>query len=177
MRLIIFIFLFSPSVLLAQNNPRFENDTLYTSGGYKIYRGQTLKFAEGTGKKGKFRSVKVKGYDYPDDFTNNYIVVEDLSEFYISEPGNAYIRIRGKIITENGKKKKRINFNLAFEKAIEGFQGLKPELIVPEEFKLNLKSKPTNSIADELAKLYKLYQDGVITKEEFETQKKKLLDQ
>ena len=174
MKIIIFIFLFSPGILIAQNNPRFENDTLYTSGGYKIYRGQTLKFAEGTGKKGNFRSVKVKGYDYPSDFTNNTIVVEDLSDFYMSGIGNAYIRIHAKLTTENGYKK-RINFNLAFEKAIEGFQGLKPELIVPEEFKL--KSKSTNIIADELAKLNKLYQDGVITKEEFEIQKKKLLNQ
>ena len=33
------------------------------------------------------------------------------------------------------------------------------------------------SIADELTKLKKLYDDGILTKEEFEAQKKKLLEQ
>ena len=62
---------------------------------------------------------------------------------------------------------------MAFDKAIEGVQGMAPELIVSEEFK----NKSQKSTADEIAKLYKLYQDGVISKEEFEMQKKKLLEQ
>ena len=37
-----------------------------------------------------------------------------------------------------------------------------------------IQNKP--SVADELAKLKKLYDDGVLTKEEYEAQKKKLLD-
>lgn len=62
---------------------------------------------------------------------------------------------------------------MAFDNAIEGVQGMAPELIVPEEFK----NKSQKSAADEIAKLFKLYQEGAISKEEFEAQKKKLLDQ
>ena len=47
------------------------------------------------------------------------------------------------------------------------------ELVVPDEFK----NKKKGSISDEINKLYKLYQDNIITKEEFETQKKKLLNE
>jgi hypothetical protein len=43
---------------------------------------------------------------------------------------------------------------------------------VPDEYR----NKPTASIADEIKKLNKLYSDGIITKEQFEEQKKKLLE-
>jgi len=46
-------------------------------------------------------------------------------------------------------------------------------LIVPDEFR----NKQNGSIADEIGKLNKLYKEGTLTKEEFEAQKKKLLDQ
>jgi hypothetical protein len=171
MKKITFILLLCPFVIIAQRSPRFENDTLYTSGGYKIYKGQTLTFAEGTGKNGNFRFAKIKGNDSPGILANKAVVVEEVSDFKISGLGNAWIRIHGELIKNNGERK-RINFNLAFDKAIEGLQGMAPELIVPDEFK----NKSQKSAADEIAKLYKLYQDGAISKEEFEIQKRKLLE-
>ncbi len=172
MKKIIFILLLSPVIIIAQKLPRFETDTLYTSGGYKIYKGQTLTFAEGSGKNGNFRYAKIKGNDAPGILANKSVVVEDVSDFKISGLGNAFIRIHGELIKNNGERK-QIIFYLAFDKAIEGVQGMAPELIVSEEFK----NKSQKSTADEIAKLYKLYQDGVISKEEFEMQKKKLLEQ
>ncbi len=53
---ILLALIFSTKVLHAQKLPRFENDTLYTSCGYKIYKGKKLSFAEGTGKDGNFRT-------------------------------------------------------------------------------------------------------------------------
>ena len=170
MKKIIFILLICPFATIAQRVPRLENDTLYTSGGYKIYKGQTLTFAEGTGKNGNFRFAKIKGNDSPGILANKTVAVEEVSDFKISGLGNAWIRIHGELITNNGVRK-RINFNLAFDKAIEGIQGMAPELIVPDEFK----NKSQKSSADEIAKLFKLYQDGAITKEEYEMQKNKLL--
>lgn len=164
--------LLCPLVILAQRNPKFENDTLYTSSGYKIYKGKILIFAEGTGENGNFRYAKIKGNDAPGILANKAVTVEKVSDFKISGLGNVWIRIHGELTKNNGKRK-RIIFNLAFDKAIEGFQGMAPELIVPDEFK----NKSQNSAADEIAKFYKLYQDGVISKEEFEAQKKKLLEQ
>jgi len=68
--------------------------------------------------------------------------------------------------------KLNINFNMAFEQAIHGMGAIPAELIVPEEFR----NKEKKSASDELSKLYKLYQDSIITKEEFEIQKIKLLE-
>jgi hypothetical protein len=57
------------------------------------------------------------------------------------------------------------------------------EIVVPDEFKPKPKVATTVvevkqqvSVADELIKLKKLYDDGVLTKEEYEAQKKKLLE-
>jgi hypothetical protein len=58
------------------------------------------------------------------------------------------------------------------------------ELDVPKEYAIAEKKpeapsvtvKQEISVADELTKLKKLYDDGVLTKEEYEAQKKKLLD-
>lgn len=57
------------------------------------------------------------------------------------------------------------------------------ELVVPDEFKPKPKTATTVvevkqplSLADELAKLKKLYDDSVLTKDEYEAAKKKLLE-
>lgn len=51
------------------------------------------------------------------------------------------------------------------------------EIVAPDQYKPNkeLKNDSTFSIADELAKFKKLLEDGTITQEEYEVQKKKLL--
>ncbi len=57
------------------------------------------------------------------------------------------------------------------------------ELLVPEEFRPKPKGttvvevKQKISVADELVKLKKLLDDGILTKEEYDAQKKKLLEQ
>ena len=56
------------------------------------------------------------------------------------------------------------------------------EIVVPEEFRpkqkpLVVEMNQNISVADELIKLKKLMDEGVITNEEFQSQKKKLLDQ
>ncbi|MBK9482330.1 MAG: SHOCT domain-containing protein [Bacteroidetes bacterium] len=67
---------------------------------------------------------------------------------------------------------KTLRIKLVFDKAINGFNGFPPEILVPEEFKIN--SKGNN--AEELQKFYKLFENGIITKEEFEKQKKMILE-
>lgn len=47
----------------------------------------------------------------------------------------------------------------------------------PKEVKKESKQGNSLSVADELTKLKKLYDDGILTKDEFEAQKKKLLNQ
>ena len=62
---------------------------------------------------------------------------------------------------------------LIFDKAIENELELPSELIVPAEFR----NKQILSIAWEIRRLYELYKKGDISKENFELQKKKLLEQ
>ena len=102
---------------------------------------------------------------------NSSVVVTGLRNFGISSLGNGYIEIFGSIIFKDGSKG-ALDLHMAFDKAIESIPGTPlAELIVSEELKTNT----TGTVADEIAKLYKLYQDGVLNKEEFEAQKKKLL--
>lgn len=173
MKEILFILTLCPLLSFAQKNvPRFENDTLYTTSGYKIYKGAVLHFARGSRKNGSFRFIRVISANGSPLLSNNSIVVEKLKDFSISSLGNAYIRIIGTITYRDGSKG-GMNIHMAFDKAIESFPGLSSELIVPDEFK----NKPKGNVADQISELYKLYQDSVLTKEEFDTEKKKLLDQ
>ncbi len=172
MKKILFILSFFPSILFAQRYPKFEKDTLYTTCGYKIFQGQQLTLSSGSGKDGNFKFLKIKGNDNPDRLKNKTIIVEKIYDFYISGLGNSYITIETTIAKENGKQK-RLIIKLVFDKAIEGYKGFTPEIIVPDNFKL----KSKENTAEELARFYKLLEDGIITKEEFEKQKQKLLEQ
>lgn len=164
---------FAPLLGTAQKLlPRFESDTLYTTSGFKIYNGQILHFATGTGKSGNFRYVKIKTASGSHSLTGNTLLVKKLSDFSISGLGNGYIRIEGTIIYQDGLKG-GMEIHLSFDRAIESFPGLPSELIVPEEFR----NRAKGSVADEINKLFRLYQDSALTREEFETQKKKLLSQ
>jgi hypothetical protein len=171
MKTLILILSFLPSLLLAQGFPKFENDTLYTACGFKIFKGQQITFSKGAGRDGNFKFVKIKGNDNPNRLKNKTIIVESLYDFYISGLGNSYITIRTTLSKENGKSK-TLRIKLVFDKAISGFNGFPPEILVPEEFKIN--SKGNN--AEDLQKFYKLFENGIITKEEFEKQKKRILE-
>jgi hypothetical protein len=58
---LLFAILLCPLLLTAQDrNPKFENDTLYTSSGYKIFSGTTIEFAKGLERYNRFKYVSVK---------------------------------------------------------------------------------------------------------------------
>jgi hypothetical protein len=97
-------------------------------------------------------------------------------------------------------RKEEADIILEFEKAIETVAGQPGELKVPAEFitrsaiaakeetkkqtmPAETKTQPVPNdlkkqlVADEIKKLFDLYKQGALTKEEFEAQKKKLLQQ
>jgi hypothetical protein len=165
--------LICPLISIAQKPlPRYENDTLYTTSGYKIYKGQTLQFGKGTRSDGRFRYVNIKSETFSAALANNSIVIKKMKNFGISALGNGYIEIIGSIKFKDGSKG-FIDIHMAFDRAIENSPDLPSELIVPDEFR----NKPKGSIAEEIKRLNELYKDGILTKEEFEAQKKKLLEQ
>jgi hypothetical protein len=136
MKKILLLILALPFVSAAQNKPRFENDTLYTSCGYKIYIGQTLQFGKAMGWDG-FRYITVKNGVRARSLENNSIVVKDISGFDVSSLGNYYIDIKGSIIYKDGSKGVAI-IHIAFEHAISKLlPGIIGELIVPDEFRIS----------------------------------------
>jgi len=169
--LICFLFFLVSSISIqAQTLPRFNGDTLYTASGFKIFKGQLLNFAEGTGQNGHFRFVKIKGGDNPKKLTNRTIEVRKISDYYISGLDNAYIRIKGAYPKKNGSIK-IIRFKMLFEKAIQGFMGSTPELKIPNEFVKDQKPSAVN----EITRLHQLLESGAITQQEFDLLKKKLI--
>ncbi|MFZ1370219.1 MAG: SHOCT domain-containing protein [Ferruginibacter sp.] len=202
MKKLLFTILLFPLFSTAQNYlPRFENDTLTTTTGYKIYKGQILQLAGGTSAAGYFKYIKFHpGLAKNNTFSlqNSRLLVNKLRNYKNAGGDDISIRIQG-IVTYADGKKEETDIIMNFEKAIAGSGGLPAELTVPEAFKTSLpqtmvaetkkqpaaaepkKGKAADNIkdllvADEIKKLFELYQAGALTKEEFETQKKKLLD-
>ncbi len=189
----LFTLLLCPLLSTAQKMlPRFENDTLYISGGYKIYKGQILHLANGTSAAGYFRYIKfhssmIKNNTYI--LQNSTILVSKLKG-YKNSGADINIRILGTVTYKDGKKEEA-DIIIEFERAIESFAGQPGELTVPEEFKIKrtetvtaeMKKQTTPDdikkilIADEIKKLFDLYKAGALTKEEYEALKKKLLEQ
>jgi len=154
--------------------PKIENDTLYTTYGYKITVGQEIKLGTGTRDNGDFKFISV---------SRNSWMAPGPKQAPLRKKSNHHVAVVKKIVQHGNAKNGYIfyaiigvddivNYECEVEDAIAA-----GEIVVPDEYKHN-PNKPGQSIsvADEITKLKKLYDDGVITKEEFETQKKKLLE-
>ena len=150
-----FVLLFCPAFSNAQKPlPRFENDTLYTTSGFKIYKGQTLNFGKGSGWGGSFRFIRLIGVGSDNEiFTDHSLVVRKVFRYGVSPLGNYYIRIKGIIKFKDGSKGE-FGFNMAFEKAIAYSNGPSSEFIVPEEFRN--RSKEQGTVSEEISKLYRV---------------------
>lgn len=198
MKKIIVIILLCPLFSTAQDAlPSFQHDTLYTSGGYKIYEGQVLHLANGTSEAGYFKYIKFRMYRTDTyNLQNSSIKVDKLKRFKNSGQDDYSILVLGKVTYKEGKQED-IEIVLYFDDAINA-----DELTVPVEFKKQLvktqatqikekaipvESKTTETkestgdikkilVADEIKKLFDLYKQGALTKEEYESQKKKLLE-
>ena len=140
MKNIFIILAFISTNIFAQDYVRFENDTIFTTCGFKIFKGQKLTFSNGSGTNENFRYVKIKGNDNPNRLRNKTIIVNKLSEYHVTMHGDATITIQSEISKESGQKK-TIRFILFFEKAIYGYNGLSPELVLPDEYKIKIKKE------------------------------------
>ena len=130
---------------------------------------------------------------------NGTILVKNLKGYKYSGPEDNNIRISGTATYKDGKQEE-VDIMMNFERAIRGSDGLPPELLVPEEFRtsetqmltkeLKKRTAPVETkkqlltddlkkiiVADEIKKLFDLYKAGALTKAEYESQKRKLLQQ
>ncbi len=154
--------------------PRIENDTLYTTCGYKVTVGQEIKLGIGTRDNGDFKFITV---------SRNSWLAPGPKQASLRKKSNHHVAVVKKIVQHGNAKNGYIfyivigvddivNYESEVDNAIAA-----GEIVVPDEYKHN-SNKPGQpiSVADEITKLKKLYDDGVITKEEFEAQKEKLLE-
>ncbi len=191
--------MFFPFFAKAQNLPRLENDTLYTTSGFNMYNGRVLQLATGTSAAGYFRFIKFKAFRTDTyNLQNSSLQVSKLKGLKSSGDDGYSIRITGTATHLDGKQEE-VELVVNFDKAIESPDRLPDEILVPAEFKNQRKeivaeepkqkTKPVENvkqktpddiknllIADEIKKLFDLYKAGALTKDEYETQKKKLLD-
>jgi hypothetical protein len=138
MKQLISLILLYPMLLSAQKKShRFENDTLYTSCGFKIYKGQTLQFSKTANDFIGFRYISLKNGVSAGSLENNAVVVKELSNYGLSPTGSATINIKAAIVYRDGSKG-TISFSLAFELAIGSrLPGISSELIIPESFRIS----------------------------------------
>ncbi len=176
----------------AQDNgqvlPRLANDTLYTTSGYKIAIGQEIHLGTGSTPDGDFKFIRRNS----SGFGTMMISTDDndYNKSQLSLPRNMAGH-KGKVvkIVARGNKKIGIKYEPLVTFGLGRYEIdadnaiASGEIIVPEEYRPKSKNEATIvevkqqlSVADELTKLKKLLDDGILTKEEFEAQKKKLLE-
>jgi Short C-terminal domain len=167
--------------------PKIVGDTLFTTSGYKIVEKQDIKIGTGSMPDGDFKFVRINSASWFAYHSNTGYngFVNQANSFSRSQSGLNY---KIKSIEKRRNKKHGyvyyakigsgiINYEIDVENAIAS-----GELNVPDEFKPKTKTavvvevKQQVSVADELAKLKKLSDDGILTQEEYEAQKKKLLE-
>ncbi|HVM88362.1 MAG TPA: hypothetical protein VMT76_09245 [Puia sp.] len=131
----LFAILFAPFVSVCQKTtPRLDNDTVYTSCGYKIYAGAILTFGTPSGSMNHFRFVKIYSSDHG-HLSGKRVLVKKINGVTVSGIGNAYVHIIGSILYKDGTTD-RINLALNFDEAIKEQEGKPAELIVPDDCKI-----------------------------------------
>jgi hypothetical protein len=170
MKKLLFALLLCPFIAVAQERkPRFENDTLYTLSGYKIYSGKIIEFANGLERYNRFKFVSVKNGILSTSLTNCSVTVKSFKKFWISELNNGYIIFDGYLKRQNGNTD-YIVLQIAFDRAIENSPVLPSEIKVPDEFR----NKYERKIEREKLFLRNLYEDNLITKAAYNEMKQKL---
>lgn len=153
------------------------SDTLYTASGFKVFVGQKLKLGVGTMPTGDFKFIRRSNTSLFAASSTNQSAANNANALRRNQSGLEYKVIR---IDERGNKRHGYvyypivtsRYEVDINNAIAA-----GEIVVPDEYKkVNIENKQSISVADELTKLKKLRDDGVLTEEEYQTQKKKLLE-
>ncbi len=126
-------FLFIPLLSSAQQKriPRFENDTLYTGTGHRIYDGIKLKFGTGVrNNSGSFLYINIKTEQNSAALTGNSFTVNRMLNFGMSVLKNTYIEIKGTVIYKDGSKG-GVDLHISIDSAISTGEIIMPEDQVP----------------------------------------------
>ncbi len=169
------ILFFVLSISTFSFSQRHKKDQFVSKSGFTINEGDEIELGIGTLSNGNFKFIFYSGSVMEAiidaDQNTNHSAKKPLDKKYSSEK----VKIN-KIKNGNLFFKKRSigSYNIIGEAAVQV-----GEIVIPQKYRMYYQNKDKSeqrfSIADELTKLKKLYDDGVLTKEEFEAQKKKLL--
>ena len=181
----LFFFLLIAISFSCYSQSKFTNDTIYLETGYKIYKGIELNIGVGATPDGDFKFIRRNstGFGTLMEVTNNNSYNKSQLSLPRTFAGHKASVIK---IVERGTKK----MGFTYEPLVSFGSGryeididnaiATGELKVPDEFKVKtvketiVIQQPT-SVADELTKLKKLFDDGVLSKEEYDAQKTKVL--
>jgi len=162
----------------AQTESKISGDTLTTSTGFKIAKGDQVKVGVGSTPDGDFKFIRINSASV----FNNYSVIKSYSNSANAFPRrNAGLSFKVIKVQERGDKKHGfvnylvlgggVRYEVDVDNAISS-----GELSIPEEFKPKSKGSAGQiSVADELKKYKDLLDSGAITPEEYAAKKKQLL--
>ena len=173
------LFMFLTPITLFSQQLSGNGDTLATSNGMKFYPNMNIKLGTGTLPSGDFKFITTSQSSWLNVMGGN-------TEMYRGDRKFSGHTFTVKKIRKEGTKKRGYTYYLVlgggnivnYECDIENAMAFN-EVIVPDEFKKKVAAtfeiKQTLSVSDELIKLKKLYSDSLLTKDEYELQRKKLL--
>lgn len=165
---------------------RLVGDTLITNVGFKIVENQELTIGTGGMPDGDFKFIRISStsmFQYTSNNGNN-TGKNQANALTRSASGKHYKVVR---IDKRGSKKRGYSFypiinvgatryEVDIDNAVASGEIKVPDQFLPKKESPVVVVKQEISVADELTKLKKLYDDGVLTKEEYDAQKKKLLE-
>lgn len=183
-KLLLTFTMFIFGILFSQTSPKFENDTLTTSTGFKVYEGLDLKIGTGSMNDGDFKFVRTNASSLFNYYsTTGYQGLANQANSF--RRSNSGLTFKVKKIMSRGNKRNGyvyyvkigsglINYEMDIENAIKS-----GEIVIPDEFKLKEKSQTQNSETkyDRLKKIKELKDSGVLSDEEFQKEKDKIMNE
>jgi len=162
-------------------------DTLITRCGYPITVKQDIIIGVGSTPDGDFKFIRRNSASLFAYYSTNGFQGEANAANAFPRNQSGY-KFTVKAIEQRGSEKHGyvnylkigsgiVNYEVDIENAISFGEIVIPDQYIPQEKKVPTKSdEKTFSVADELIKLKSLLDEGVLTNEEFQSQKKKLLE-
>lgn len=179
------IALFCSCLVAAQTDSLSKNkDTLYLASGYKIVKGLPLKIGTGSTPTGSFKFIRYNSASLFAYTSNTPNAADNANSL---ERNCSGLSLNVNRIEKRGSKKMGFVYYPIIKRGILGYEVdinnaiASGEIAVPDEFKPKEKQSQViiqkSSSADEIMKYKKMMDDGIITKDEFEAKKKKLLEE
>ncbi|WP_278552513.1 SHOCT domain-containing protein [Elizabethkingia bruuniana] len=180
--LLVFLFL-SFGISYSQTLPHVKNDTLITSTSYKIYAGLDLKIGTGSMNDGDFKFIRRNAASLFNYYsTTGYQGLANQSNSF--SRSNSGLTFKVKKIMPRGSEKNGyvyyvkigsglINYEVDIENAIKSGEIILPDEFMPQSQSQNLSNE---SKYDKLKKIKELKDSGVLSEEEFQKEKEKIMN-